>query len=258
MLLAPGDAERNTQNALRLIASAAARGAQVVLLPEALPFGWMDPSAASRAEGIPTGAFCTLLRNAAREHRLFICSGLVERASPHLFNAAVLIDPSGEVILHHRKIFELEMAHHLYSLGDKLGVAETSLGRIGLMICADGFAPDQSISRTLGLMGAELILSPCAWAVPPGHDNSTEPYGQLWLDNYGSVAREFKLWIAGCSNVGPIKSGPWSGYNCIGCSMVVGPAGTTVANGAYAPAADEIIYLDLPARPAPHRTAPKS
>ena len=258
MLLAPGDVERNTNSALQLIRSAAENRADLVLLPEALPFGWMDPSAVSLAEGIPTGAFCTRLRNAAKEHGLFICSGLVERAGQNLFNAAVLIDPSGEVILHHRKIFELEIAHHLYSLGNRLGVADTSLGRIGLMICADGFAPRQAISRALGLMGAELILSPCAWAVPPEHDHSAHPYGQLWLDNYGPVAREFGLWIAGCSNVGPIKSGPWSGHHCIGCSMVVEPAGTRIATGAYGPTAEQIIYLDLPARSVPDRCGPKS
>lgn len=56
-------------------------------------------------------------------------------------------------------------------------------------------------------MGAQIILSPCAWAVPPDHDNVIEPYGQLWLDNYSPVARDFKMWIAGTSNVGVITGG---------------------------------------------------
>lgn len=42
-----------------------------------------------------------------------------------MFNAAVLISASGEVILHHRKINELDFARELYSLGDRLSTVET-------------------------------------------------------------------------------------------------------------------------------------
>ena len=35
--------------------------------------------------------------------------------------------------------------------------------------------------------------------------------GNLWRDNYGPVASDFRLWIAGVSNVGPITAGPWAG-----------------------------------------------
>ena len=58
--------------------------------------------------------------------------GLVERAGPKLFNAAVLIGPAGELLLHHRKINELDIALDLYSVGDRVGVAQTDLGTFGL------------------------------------------------------------------------------------------------------------------------------
>ena len=53
------------------------------------------------------------------------------------------------------------------------------------MICADAFADGLVISRTLGQMGATLILSPCAWAVPPDFN---QPSGQLWRDSYAPPA----------------------------------------------------------------------
>ena len=106
-----------------------------------------------------------------------MCAGLIERHGSRVYNAAVLIDPSGEVILHHRKLNELEIGHALYAPGDRLGVVATPLGTIGMMICADAFATGQVVSRTLGLMGADLVVSPCAWAVPADHDNAKEPYG---------------------------------------------------------------------------------
>ena len=161
MLVVPGEPQRNLQSASTFVRRAADEGADIILLPEALPFGWTDPSAREHATPIPSGEACTALSSAARDSKIFVCSGLIEKSGSQLFNSAVLFDPRGELILHYRKIHELDIAHDLYSLGDRLSVVDTSLGRIGVMICADAFVPGQVISRTLGLMGAQLILSPC-------------------------------------------------------------------------------------------------
>jgi predicted amidohydrolase len=210
-----------------------------------MPLGWTHPSARTQADEIPGGESCARLREAARAHRIFVCAGIVERAGEKLFNAAVLLSPTGDVLLHHRKIHELDFAQELYARGDRLGAVETTLGRIGLMICADGFAPGQSISRALGQMGAQIILSPCAWAVPNDHDNECERYGQLWLDNYGPVARDFGLSIVGVSNVGPIIAGAWQGRKCIGNSLVIGRDGRELTRGPYGDHAEALLVQEL-------------
>jgi predicted amidohydrolase len=189
----------------------------------------------------------------AAEHRVFLCAGLTERDDERVFNAAVLLDPQGEILLRHRKLNELAIGHACYAQGDGLGVAHTPLGTMGVMICADAFARGQVVSRSLGLMGAQLILSPCAWAVPADHDNVREPYGRLWLDHYGPVARDFRLWIAGVSNVGPLRSGPWAGRRCIGSSLLVGPEGLAVVRGPYGDTAETILYADVELVPRPAR-----
>jgi predicted amidohydrolase len=245
MLVEPGRKEANLARAEQRIANAAASGAQVILLPEAMPLGWTHPSARTEADAIPDGESCLRLRQAARSHGVFICSGVIERAANLIFNAAVLIDPAGDVILHHRKIHELDIAHDLYTRGERLSVVDTCFGRIGMMICADGFAPGQCISRTLGVMGARTILSPCAWAVPAGHDNTREPYGRLWLDNYSPVARDFEMVIAGASNVGPITAGPWQGRKCIGNSLVIGCRGQELARAPHGETAETILLVDI-------------
>jgi predicted amidohydrolase len=238
----------NLARAETLIAQAAAGGAHVALLPEALNLGWTHGSARTEADEIPNSATCERLRAAARRHALFVCAGIIEAAGPRRYNSAVLIGPEGEVLLHHRKLNELDLARDLYATGDRLGVARTPLGTFGLMICADGFACGQVVGRTLGLMGAEVILSPCAWAVPADHDNSREPYGAVWLENYGPVARDFHTWIAGCSNVGWITDGPWCGRPCIGCSLVIGPDGGPVLRGPYGVEAETILFVDVSPR----------
>ena len=252
MRVVGGHKDANLRRAVELAAQAAQAGASLLLFPEAMTLGWTHSSAKLEADEIPGGLSCRVLADAAKRHGIYICSGLVERHGPSIFNSAVLLGPDGAVLAHHRKLNELDIAHALYALGDRLQVARTPLGSFGVMICADAFARGQVISRTLGYMGADLILSPSAWAVPADHDNAKQPYGKLWLDNYGPVARDFQLWIAGVSNVGWITDGPWAGRQCIGCSLVVDPSGQAVLQGPYGVDAEALLFLDvsLPNRPA--------
>ena len=249
MRVDPGQADSNLARAELAIRNAREADAEVVLLPEVLDWGWTHPSALESAGGIPDGESFRRLSAAAAREGIHVCAGLAERCGDRLYNAAVLLGPDGDLLLHHRKIHEISFARALYATGDRLGVADTVLGRIGLMICADALAPDRSIARTLGAMGADLILSPCAWAVPPDHDNARSPYGGLWIDHYAPVAREYGLWIAGCSNVGPVSEGEWRGWRCIGNSLVLGPGNGSERWLGHGESAEELRRSDIPRRP---------
>lgn len=254
MLVEGGAIEANLARAEQRIEKAAIAGAQIAVLPEVMNVGWTWPASRELAEPIPTGPSCECLARALRRQAdlgrpMYLVAGLVERDGDRVYNAAVLLDPSGQVLLKHRKINELEIGHACYDLGDQLAVARTPFGAIGLMICADGFAPGQVLSRSLALMGADIILSPCAWAVPADYDPVAKPYGQLWRDNYGPVARDFELWIAGVSNLGPLTAGPWAGRHCIGNSLLIGPNGEQVLQGPFGPTADTILYATIQAVP---------
>jgi predicted amidohydrolase len=248
-----GRKEENLERAAAWIGKAADQGADVVLLPEALTLGWTDPSARSQADAIPDSLAFARLACAAGQHKIYICAGIIERDGAAIYNSAVLIDPNGALILQHRKLNELEIAHELYGVGNRLGVATTPFGRIGLMICADGFARGQVITRTLGYMGADVILSPCAWAVAADHDDTKTPYGQIWIDNYCPPASQFRMWIAGASNVGWIPAGPWKGRKCIGCSLLVGPDGTVVRRGPYGVDAETMLVDEITPERRPHQ-----
>lgn len=188
---------------------------------------------------------------AAAEHRIYVCAGLTERDGEAVYNAAVLIDRDGQLRCRHRKLNELEIGHPYYARGDRLNVATTEFGTLGLMICADGFATDHVLTRSLAYMGADVILSPSAWAVPADHDLETEPYGDTWRDAYIPVARAFSMSIIGVSNVGPITGGPWRGRRCIGCSLAIGPDGRELLHRPYGEAAEAVMYLDITPRPSP-------
>jgi predicted amidohydrolase len=245
MLVESGNRAKNLAHASEMIARASALGAQVLVLPEAMDLGWTDPSAVSEATPIPEGEVCRFLMREARKNGVYLCSGLTEFCEDKVYNSAVFIDPDGKLLLTHRKLNELEIGHPFYEQGDRLKVCHTDLGSFGVMICADAFARDHVLSRSLGYMGADVILSPCAWAVPADHDNVKESYGDVWRNAYRPVAKEFSLWIVGASNVGKITGGPWRGRKCIGCSLVVNPSGEEVLMGPYGENAEEIIITDI-------------
>ena len=251
MRVVGGALDTNLEHAAELIAEAAENGAQLVLLPEAMDLGWTDPSALSMAQAVPGGKTVSLLSKMAKKHQIYVCSGLTEKDGETVYNSAVLVDPSGEVILLHRKINELDIGHPYYALGRSLQVVRTDLGAIGLIICADASTGRQELLRALAYMGADIILSPSAWAVPADHDNVKEPYGGMWRDAYKPVAKDFRVWIASCSNVGWMTGGPWKGWRTIGCSMVIGPGGDEILNAPYGEYADTILYVDVKPEPRP-------
>ncbi|MCJ8328388.1 MAG: carbon-nitrogen hydrolase family protein, partial [Lentisphaeria bacterium] len=145
----------------------------------------------------------------------------------------------------HRKLNELDIGHEYYAQGDRLNVAETEFGTFGLMICADGFAKDNVISRSLCYMGADIILSPSAWAVPADHDNEKEPYGDIWRKVYTQIAKEFSTAVVGVSNVGLITDGPWKDRLCIGCSLAIDASGNEILQAPYGVDAECILYIDV-------------
>lgn len=248
MLVDGGEPEVNLGRAVALIERAAAAGCAVVVLPECMDVGWMHPAAHDLAQPIP-GPTSDRLAAAAVANSVHVVAGLTERAGDRVYNTAVLLGPDGRVLLKHRKINELDIAHGVYAIGDSLGVAHTPLGTIAISVCADNFPDTLVFAHAQARMGAQLLLSPSAWAVDADHDDATERYGALWEAGYTSVARLFDMAVVGVSNVGWLTGGPWQGRKCIGCSLAVAPGGAILARGPYGHAAEELVVVDLPLVP---------
>jgi predicted amidohydrolase len=250
MLVRGGDLDGNLGRAAAMIRAAGAAGCQAVVLPECLDVGWTHPAARTLAQPIP-GPTSAALCAAARATGIMVAAGLVERDGPRLFNAALLIWAEGEILLKHRKINILEIAQDLYAVGDRLGVAQTAVGTLGLDICADNFPDSLALGHALGRMGARCLLSPSAWAVPADHDQVRDPYGAMWVEAYGQLARLYDMAVVGVSNVGPVEAGPWAGRRCVGCSLAVGPGGAVLARGPYG--SEALVPVDIPSAPASAR-----
>ena len=227
------------------IAEGAMVGCDVVVLPECLDLGWTHPSVFTQAETIP-GPRSDRICQAAAEHRVFVVAGLTERRGDEIYNTAILVDSSGNLVATHRKINILDIAANLYSPGETLHVSETPWGVVGVLICADNFPEKTALGEALYHMGARAILSPCAWAVPPDFNQEKTPYGDLWRGSYCSLTRDRDLTVIGVSNVGPVSGGPWEGHHCIGNSMAIGTNGKEIAVLPFGHSAECIRIITCP------------
>jgi predicted amidohydrolase len=245
MLVIPGVIDDNLGRAVSMIEAAARAECDVVVLPECLDVGWTFPGARDLAQPVP-GPTSDRLREAAAAAGVMVVAGLTERDGDRIFNSAVLVGPDGTLLAKHRKINEMDFAREFYSAGTSLQVVATPLGVIGVNICADNAYPTLALGRALAAMGAQVLLSPCAWAVPPGFDNAVRPYGDEWVTAYGALARETGMPVIGVSNVGRVVGGEWDGWACIGASLAVGSDGEVILQAPFGDAEEALLTVEIP------------
>lgn len=236
--------EKNLVNTARLVREAKEAGAQICVLPECLDLGWGNPDAAHLAEPIP-GKISNALCSIAKENGIYLTAGLTERDDDNLYNTALLISDNGVILSKHRKINILTGVEDLYSIGEHISVTQTPLGKIAVDICADNADNSLSIGMTLGRMGADLLLSPCAWAVRPDRNIKTEPYGDEWHKPYKKLSTFFSIPVVGVSNVGDVEKGAWTGWKAIGNSMAYDSDGSLITVLPYGEDAECIRIIEV-------------
>ena len=154
----------NCQEFAPLIEEAAKQKADLVVLGEVVPSVGVKQKTHETAEVIP-GPTTDYFGELARKSNLHIVLSLYERDGHLVYNAAVLLDPDGKLIGKYRKVClpPSEVASGV-APGDDYPVFETRLGKVGLMVCYDGFFPE--VVRELSNRGAEIIAWP-VWGCNP-------------------------------------------------------------------------------------------
>ncbi len=156
-----GDLDHNIDLIERYTLEAARRGADLVVFPECMNTGYLFDSAdhARKLAEPLDGKFVNAMARLCRRHGLHMASGITEWDAPRgtIFNSGVLLDPQGEIVVHYQKQFLATHDQNWFAFGvNGCPVADTALGRIGLLICFDGRIPE--IARCLALQGAEVLV----------------------------------------------------------------------------------------------------
>lgn len=223
------DKEENLAVAERLIADAAAQGAEVVALPEYVNFLGPRELHEANAEPIP-GPTTERFAELARRHGIYLLGGsILERSgvAGKYYNTSVLFSPGGDILATYRKIhlFDVDLTGNVTSNesatilpGDRVVTAEVAGHTVGLTICYDLRFPE--LYRLLALAGAELIFVPAAFTLYTGKDH--------WHVLLRARAIENQCYIAAPAQIGPHDPG----QQCYGHALVADPWGTVIAEAA--------------------------
>lgn len=220
------DADEALEDSLDAIADAGASGAQLVVLPEAtwpgyiVGLGWQQwwPELADQEQILDRYA------TAAATAGVVLVAGVVLHGGDGLVNAAVVWERDGTPVGSVHKRFLWDFDARWFVPGRSSPVLDTSVGRLGVMVCADGRMPE--LARLMAVEGAELLLDPTAW-VTTGADPATWTNIQ-YEHMLRTRAEENGLWTVAANKVGLERDAvAYCGRSC-----VMDPSGTVVAEAA--------------------------
>ena len=238
-LTSRADKAANLEKTERLVAKAAASGADVVLLPEKWnAIGGVD-TLQEAAETLEGGESVEAMRGWASRHGITLVGGsITERREGRekLSNTSLVFDPDGELVAVYRKIhlFDVDVGGQRYreseaeEPGDEPVVARLEGWPIGLTVCYDLRFPE--LYRILALEGAELVTVPAHFTLCTGKDH--------WHVLLRARAIENQNFVAAAAQIGETIPGKPS----YGRSLIADPWGTVVAQ---APDEETVISAEL-------------
>jgi deaminated glutathione amidase len=241
-LTSRSDKAANLEKTERLVAKAAATGADVVLLPEkwnAIGDAEVLHDAAETLEG---GESVEAMARWARDHGVTLVGGsITERREGRdkLSNTSVVFDSDGSIVAVYRKIhmFDVEVGGHVYresdaeEAGNEPVLTELEGWPTGLTVCYDVRFPE--LYRILALQGAELVTVPAHFTLYTGKDH--------WELLLRARAVENQYYVAAAAQIGETLPGRLS----YGRSLIADPWGIVVAE---APDEETVIAAELDRR----------
>ncbi|MEZ4235727.1 MAG: carbon-nitrogen hydrolase family protein [Myxococcota bacterium] len=171
-----GDGAGSRGDLVRL-ATAAAREAQLVVLPEMAATGYAFADAAAvRAVAEPAdGPTAAALGAVARAERVWLVAGFPEQAGDRLYNSALVLDPQGRVAFVYRKTLLYDADVPWATPGDSgYRAFETDFGRFGVGICMD--LNDDAFVDWVGRSRLDAVAFPTNWVEEPGSGIETWAY----------------------------------------------------------------------------------
>ncbi len=221
--LAVGQVDANRAAAEAAVRSAAEAGAQLVVLPELTPSGYVFESlaeAVALAEPLDGPTVRSWSRLAA-ELDLVVVGGICE-AHPdgRPRNTSVVIDQDGVRAAYHKVHLWGDEPDFFTPGGLAPPVVDTALGRVATMVCYDLEFPEWV--RLAALQGADVLAAPTNWPAEPVRAAPT-PIEVVRVQAGASTNR---MAIVAADRCGVERGVDWTGGSCIVAAtghLVAGP-----------------------------------
>jgi N-carbamoylputrescine amidase len=222
--------DENIGRAGELVAEAAARGANLVLLPELFasryfPAAPVNQAAFELAEPAERSRAVQAMRLLARTHGVVLPVSYFERDGDRFYNSMLLFDADGRELGRYRKTHIPDGPGYeektFFAPGDTgFAAFDTAVGRIGVGVCWDQWFPE--CARAMTLLGADLLLYPSAIGSEPTRAelDTSKPWRRVMLGH--AVANTIPL---AASN----RVGDENGQRFYGTSFIADGRGEVLA-----------------------------
>ena len=187
---ASGDKPYNLAIIEKMVAEAAASGAEVICFHECSVTGYTFARKLSRqelfdlAEPIPEGPTITALTAMAKKHQITILGGLFEKEGESLYKAFVCVDENG-LVARHRKLHPF--INPELSAGNSYTVFEIKGWKCGILICYDNNVVENV--RATVLLGAQILFMPhVTMCTPSPRPGAGFVDAKLWEDKISNAA----------------------------------------------------------------------
>jgi Predicted amidohydrolase len=242
------DREATLDRVATLAAQAAAGGARLVVFPEAFVSGYPKRADFGARVGSRTpqgrewfrryhasavdvpGPAVERLGAIARDLAVHLVIGVIERAGGTLYCTVLFLSPDGTLLGKHRKLVPTAMERLIWGAGDgsTLPVIDTSLGRIGAVICWENYVPQLRLA--MYAQGVELYCAP------------TVDDRETWLPTMRHIAFEGRCFVLSANQFAcrsdfpddyPVEGSGPDEVLIGGGSVIVDPMGRVVAGPAF-------------------------
>lgn len=225
--------------AVAAVRAAAARRAQLVVLPELVPSGscFADRDEAWAAGEDLDGPSVTALRAVSRELSLTVVAGVALREDAALANAAVVVE-DGEVLGVYRKSHLWAEEKLLFAPGDDGPlVVRTRRGVVAVLVCYDLEFPE--LVRRAAEAGAEIVAVPANWPIIDHPDDQPA----IEVAKAQAVANYYGVFVVVADRCAEERGTRW-----VGGTSIIGPSGYLLAGPATRPgttAVETVLWADI-------------
>jgi len=244
-----------------LVNKAAQRGAQLVVMPEAFVSAYPTGLDFGARIGLRTpkgrddfrryyesamdvpGPACDDLGKAAREAKVFLVIGIIERDCGTLYCTVLFFSSDGRLMGKHRKVMPTAMERLVWGFGDgsTMAVFDTSVGRIGSVICWENYMP--MLRMHMYAQGIQLYCAP------------TADHRDTWLPSMRHIALEGRCFVLSCcqyltradcpDDYAAVQGNEPGTVLMRGGSCIIGPLGQILAGPNFEEPCILIADLDL-------------
>jgi len=238
-----GTGLRPAERLAKLAETIAGQQLDLVVCPELFMSGYNVGSHLHKLAEPADGAFAQSVADLARQTGTAICYGYPERDGETVYNSALVVSATGEMLANHRKLaIPPGFEQSVFTPGNQLTSFELGGMKCALVICYDAEFPETV--RAACMAGAQMVIIPTA-------------LGAQWdqVAHHVVPARAFEN---GCYALYANHAGSEGDITYAGASCIVGPDGRDLARAGEGPelitAALEVAQVAAARRRLPYLT----